>query len=219
MPQFNVIGQGAQGIIMHPAINAKLRQPNKYITKLGPYDILKHEKYIYDTLPNEFDKVIYNKTCFLEVNTQTNLCAKYPQFKSDFNGALTIKFHKGETIANLFTNIKSKQGIYSIILLLTILYDKLYTLNNIYFMFHGDISAHNIIIDINRKSVKLIDFGLGRVFTNKQESSRSSRTNDLNNLLYIINRIIRKKINSNTKLFTSTQDINQYINGLKNNLK
>lgn len=214
MKQSNIIGHGAQGIILHPAINPKLQQPEKYITKLGTYDDLKHEKYIYDNLPSEFDKIIYYKTCLLEINHTPELFKTYPEFKSEYNGLLTMKFYNGETIANLYKHINSKQTAYDVVSLLTDLYYKLYILNNTYFMFHGDISAHNIIIDINKNSVKLIDFGLGRIFNSKEESIGSRRTHDLNKLLHIINKIINKKIQAIPIPFTSIKDITLFINGL-----
>ena len=56
--------KGNDGVIFYPSIFLKKRDENLFVSKISTTENIKNEKYIYDSLPEKFNNVFYEKICY-----------------------------------------------------------------------------------------------------------------------------------------------------------
>jgi tRNA A-37 threonylcarbamoyl transferase component Bud32 len=172
--KYKILDYGHDGIIVYPGILNDDKNINKYITKIGMKKNIDNEKYIYDNLPDEFDKIIYNKECYINTFESkllndfdlTEINSKRKTKLTEYNRQITINFFNGKNLAKILQNrsMITKPEIYNLLKKMIFLYECIKKLNNKYFIFHKDITRHNILYNQEKNKIFLIDFVQSKKF-------------------------------------------------------
>lgn len=189
---YEIIGKGGSGTIIYPALfENNNKYAKNYVSKISEDALLKHEKYIYDNLPDEFNNKIYNKTCYYTILNKTKLNNKIKsRINENHNSQIIIKLAAGQTIETILNNNKiKKKQIYKLLKNLKYLYYSMLKLNNFYNIYHRDISIYNIIYNLNDSKIWLIDYGLAQKCKPNIKPPHDPKS-DLNNTIKIINLVI-----------------------------
>jgi len=210
---YKIIGKGGDGIIVYPALIYEAFRDNtetytekltdkKYISKIGTEKLI-NEKYIYDILPSEYDSKFYDKECHLFhynlnksiinnelIDTETAI--------PEFNTQIIIPFFKGDKLSFVLENVElTNHQSYNLLVKLIKLYDVIDILNNTYNIYHKDISTRNILYNVEKNKIRLIDYSRSRHPSKK--SVPEYKNKDTNTMIEIINTVIIK-INTSFKI-------------------
>ena len=228
--KYKILDYGHDGIIVYPAILNDIKNKNKYITKIGMKENIDNEKHIYDNLPDEFNKIIYNKECY--INTfETNLIkdfdlteinSKQKTKLTEYNRQITIKFFNGKNLAEILHNdsMITKPQIYNLLKKMIILYECIKKLNNKYFIFHKDITRHNILYNQEKNEICLIDFVQSKKYP-IGNFPHHLPNKDLTDMIDVINSIIQfiiKKKNINLMAIKTIDELKINMKYIKNEL-
>ena len=194
--------KGNDGVIFYPSIFLKKRDENLFVSKISTAENIKNEKYIYDSLPEKFNNVFYEKKCYKysfkekkvhlddQIKEWLNVKKKQnPEVKYD--SIISIKFFEGHNLNKIITNLveTSFDDIRKLLKRLRCLLNFVNSLNNKYYIFHRDISDRNILFNINTYDIRLIDFARSRKY-DTPFFPINLPINDNNALINVINNVL-----------------------------
>lgn len=163
--------KGNDGVIFYPSIFLKKGDEKMFVSKISTTENIENEKYIYDSLPEKFNNVFYEKVCYKysfeektvhldnKIKEWLNTKKKQnPEVKYD--SIISIKFFEGHNLNTIVKNLvkTSFNDIRKLLKRLRCLLNFVESLNNKYYIFHRDISVRNILFNINTYDIRLIDF-------------------------------------------------------------
>ena len=189
--KYKIIGKGAFGEIIHPAILCKtmiIPDENEYVSKILPTNSAKKEHNIFMNLPDKLDTILYFKECsfcpFTEIpNTVITEINRLVDLDNRINKSIiNIRYIRGMELNKFLTPYKNNDNqtnpwdrdnkefyiemqkpiLLNLLLALQSFYEKVEIFNEIPF-YHSDISSTNIIYNTDNNTFYLIDFG----FANK----------------------------------------------------
>ena len=194
--------KGNDGVIFYPSIFLKKRHENLFVSKISTAENIKNEKYIYDSLPEKFNNVFYEKICYKysfkekkvhldnQIKEWLNVKKKQnPEVKYD--SIISIKFFEGHNLNKIITNLveTSFDDIRKLLKRLRCLLNFVNSLNNKYYIFHRDINERNILFNINTYDIRLIDFVRSRKY-DTPFFPINLPINDNNALINVINNVL-----------------------------
>lgn len=230
---YKIIGKGGDGIIVYPALIYEAFRDNtetdrvklsdkKYISKIGTEKLI-NEKYIYDILPREYDSKFYDKECHLfhyDLNKSiiNNKLTDTESVIPEFNTQIIIPFFKGDKLSFVLENIElTNHQSYNLLVKLIKLYDVIDILNNTYNIYHKDISTRNILYNVEKNKIRVIDYSRSRHPISKK-CVLEYKNKDINTMIEIINTVIIK-INTSFKISIPSVQTIEEIKSIKIKIK